>query len=105
MRYRCSRSCAITYTARTKERQFAELSTKSPENRLERTPSSVNMKDCLKSTAECIVRGLYEDNVLGRINNEQIRSVLRIWRAKSRRQAAGVGKEIQNLQQAASDVG
>ena len=67
----------ITYTARTKERQFAEFINQksSSETDGSLTPSSVNMKDCLKERAElnALFKRLYEDNVLGRINNEQFR--------------------------------
>lgn len=67
----------ITYTARTKERQFAEFINQksSTENRREFKAKQREYERLSKRTAElnALFKRLYEDNVLGRINNEQFR--------------------------------
>ena len=67
----------ITYTARTRERQFAEFINKksSSENRRELNAKQREYERLSKRTAElnALFKRLYEDNVLGRINNEQFR--------------------------------
>lgn len=60
-----------------KERQFAEFINKksSPENRRELNAKQREYERLSKRTAElnALFKRLYEDNVLGRINNEQFR--------------------------------
>lgn len=65
----------ITYTARTRERKFAEFINKksSWESRRELNAKQREYERSSKRTAElnALFKRLYEDNVLGRINNEQ----------------------------------
>ena len=101
----------ITCTARTKERQFAEFINKvsSTENRRELNAKQREYEGSSKRTAElnALFKRLYEDNVLGRINNEQFRMLSRCYTDEQKSIDAKLSeleKQIQNLQQAASDV-
>lgn len=101
----------ITYTARTKERQFAEFINQksSTENRREFKAKQREYERLSKRTAElnALFKRLYEDNVLGRINNEQFRMLSCGYMDEQKSIDAKLPeleKQIQNLQQAASDV-
>lgn len=101
----------ITYTARTKERQFAEFVNKksSSENRRELNAKQREYEMLTKRTAElnALFKRLYEDNVLGRINNEQFRMLSDGYTDELKSIAAKLPeleRQIQALQQAASDV-
>ena len=101
----------ITYTARTKERQFAEFINQksSSENRRELNAKQREYERLSKRTAElnALFKRLYEDNVLGRINNEQFRMLSCGYTDEQKSIDAKLPeleKQIQNLQQAASDV-
>ena len=67
----------ITYTARTKEREFAEYINRksSSENKRELAAKQKEYDRLTKRKSElnALFKRLYEDNVLGRINNEQFR--------------------------------
>jgi len=101
----------ITYTARTRERQFAEFINKksSSENRRELNAKQREYERLSKRAAElnALFKRLYEDNVLGRINNEQFRMLSCGYTDEQKSIDAKLPeleKQIQNLQQAASDV-
>lgn len=101
----------ITYTARTKERQFAEFINQksSSENRRELNAKQREYERLSKRTAElnALFKRLYEDNVLGRINNEQFRMLSCSYTDEQKSidtKLPELEKQIQNLQQAASDV-
>lgn len=101
----------ITYTARTIERQIAEFINKksSSENRRELNAKQRDYERLSKRTAElnALFKRLYEDNVLGRINNEQFRMLSCGYTDEQKSIDAKLPeleKQIQNLQQAASDV-
>ena len=101
----------ITYTARTRERQFAEFINKksSSENRRELNAKQREYERLSKRTTElnALFKRLYEDNVLGRINNEQFRMLSCGYTDEQKSIDAKLPeleKQIQNLQQAASDV-
>lgn len=100
----------ITYTARTKERQFAEFVNKksSSENRRELNAKQREYEMLTKRTAELntLFKRLYEDNVLGRINNEQFRMLSDGYTDEQKSITAKLPeleRQIQALQQAASD--
>ena len=101
----------ITYTARTRERQFAEFINKksSSENRRELNAKQREYERLSKRTAElnALFKRLYEDNVLGRINNEQFRMLSCGYTDEQKSIDAKLPeleKQIQNLQQATNDV-
>lgn len=101
----------ITYTARTKERQFAEFVNKksSSENRRELNAKQREYEMLTKRTAElnALFKRMYEDDVLGRINNEQFRMLSDGYTDDQKSIAAKLPeleRQIQALQQAASDV-
>lgn len=76
MRY-CSRSCAVLPTRQEQEKDnLRNLSTKSSsENRRDLNAKQREYERLSKRAAElnALFKRLYEDNVLGRINNEQFR--------------------------------
>lgn len=101
----------IAYTARTIERQIAEFINKksSSENRRELNAKQRDYERLSKRTAElnALFKRLYEDNDLGRINNEQFRMLSCGYTDEQKSIDAKLPeleKQIQNLQQAASDV-
>ena len=100
----------ITYSAR-RERKFSEFINKksSWESRRELNAKQREYERLSKRTAElnALFKRLYEDNVLGRINNEQFRMLSCGYTDEQKSiddKLPELEKQIQNLQQAASNV-
>lgn len=101
----------VTYAARSKEREFAAYINKksSSENRKELTAKQKEHDRLTKRKAElnALFKRLYEDNVLGRINNEQFRILSDGYTDEHQAlnlRLPELEKEIQQLTESASNV-
>ena len=101
----------ITYYARTKTREFVELINKksSSENRRELTAKTNELAKLEKRNAELntLFKRLYEDNVLGKITNEQFRMLSDGYNAERRTIADQIPilqKQIEDLKASSTNV-
>ena len=101
----------ITYYARTKTREFVELINKksSSENRRELTAKTNELAKLEKRNAELnnLFKRLYEDNVLGKITNEQFRMLSDGYNAEQRTIAEQIPilqKQIEDLKASPTNV-
>lgn len=101
----------ITYYARTKTREFVELINKksSSENRRELTAKTNELAKLEKRNAELntLFKRLYEDNVLGKITNEQFRMLSDGYNAEQRTIADQIPilqKQIEDLKASSTNV-
>ena len=101
----------ITYYARTKTREFVEFINKksSSENRRELTAKTNELSKLEKRNTElnALFKRLYEDNVLGKITNEQFRMLSDGYNAEQREIQAQIPKlqaEIEELKAASTNV-
>ena len=101
----------ITYAARSKEREFAEYINRksSSENRKELAAKQREYERLVKRVSElnALFKRLYEDNVLGRINNEQFRMLSDGYTEEQNRinaELPALEQEIQGLKETASNV-
>lgn len=101
----------ITYYARTKTREFVEFINKksSSENRRELTAKTNELAKLEKRNAELntLFKRLYEDNVLGKITNEQFRMLSDGYNAEQRTIADQIPilqKQIEDLKASSTNV-
>ena len=101
----------ITYYARTKTREFVEFINKksSSENRRELTAKTNELAKLEKRDAELntLFKRLYEDNVLGKITNEQFRMLSDGYNAEQRTIADQIPilqKQIEDLKASSTNV-
>ena len=101
----------ITYYARTKTREFVEFINKksSSENRRELTAKTNELAKLEKRDAELntLFKRLYEDNVLGKITNEQFRMLSDGYNAEQRTIAEQIPilqKQIEDLKASSTNV-
>ena len=101
----------ITYYARTKTREFVESINKksSSENRRELTAKTNELAKLEKRDAELntLFKRLYEDNVLGKITNEQFRMLSDGYNAEQRTIAEQIPilqKQIEDLKASSTNV-
>lgn len=101
----------ITYYARTKTREFVEFINKksSSENRRELTAKTNELAKLEKRNAELntLFKRLYEDNVLGKITNEQFRMLSDGYNAEQRTIADQIPilqKQIEDLKVSSTNV-
>ena len=101
----------ITYYARTKTREFVEFINKksSSENRKELTAKTNELAKLEKRNAELnnLFKRLYEDNVLGKITNEQFRMLSDGYNAEQRTIADQIPilqKQIEDLKASSTNV-
>lgn len=101
----------ITYAARSKEREFAEYINRknSSENRKELAAKQRDYERLTKRVSElnALFKRLYEDNVLGRINNEQFRMLSDGYTEEQNSinaELPTLEQEIQGLKETASNV-
>lgn len=101
----------ITYYARTKTREFVEFINKksSSENRRELTEKTNELAKLEKRDAELntLFKRLYEDNVLGKITNEQFRMLSDGYNAEQRTIAEQIPilqKQIEDLKASSTNV-
>ena len=101
----------ITYYARTKTREFVEFINKksSSENRRELTAKINELGKLEKRNAElnALFKRLYEDNVLGKITNEQFRMLSDGYNAEQRaivEQITILQKQIEDLKASSTNV-
>ena len=101
----------ITYYARTKTREFVEFINKksSSENRRELTAKTNELAKLEKLNAElnALFKRLYEDNVLGKITNEQFRMLSDGYNAEQRTIADQIPilqKQIEDLKASSTNV-
>ncbi|MBQ8259477.1 MAG: DUF4368 domain-containing protein, partial [Clostridia bacterium] len=101
----------ITYYARTKTREFVEFINKksSSENRRELTAKTNELAKLEKRNAELntLFKRLYEDNVLGKITNEQFRMLSDGYNAEQRTIADQISilqKQIEDLKASSTNV-
>ncbi len=101
----------ITYYARTKTREFVEFINKksSSENRRELTAKTNELAKLEKRNAElnALFKRLYEDNVLGKITNEQFRMLSDGYNAEQRTVAEQIPilqKQIEDLKASSTNV-
>lgn len=101
----------ITYAARSKEREFAEYINRksSSENRKELAAKQRDYERLTKRVSElnALFKRLYEDNVLGRINNEQFRMLSDGYTEEQNSiisELPAMEQEIQGLKETASNV-
>ena len=101
----------ITYYARTKTREFVEFINKksSSENRRELTAKTNELAKLEKRNAELntLFKRLYEDNVLGKISNEQFRMLSDGYNAEQRTIADQIPilqKQIEDLKASSTNV-
>ena len=101
----------ITYYARTKTREFVEFINKksSSENRRELTAKTNELAKLEKLNAELntLFKRLYEDNVLGKITNEQFRMLSDGYNAEQRTIADRIPilqKQIEDLKASSTNV-
>ena len=101
----------VTYAARSREQEFAAYINKksSSENRKELTVKQKEHDRLTKRKAElnALFKRLYEDNVLGRINNEQFRMLSDGYTDEQKAislRLPELEKEIQQLTESASNV-
>ncbi len=101
----------ITYYARTKTREFVEFINKksSSENRRELTAKTNELSKLEKRNTElnALFKRLYEDNVLGKITNEQFRMLSDGYNAEQRAIAEQIPilqKQIEDLKASSTNV-
>ena len=101
----------LTYYARTKTREFVEFINKksSSENRRELTAKTNELAKLEKRDAELntLFKRLYEDNVLGKITNEQFRMLSDGYNAEQRTIAEQIPilqKQIEDLKASSTNV-
>lgn len=101
----------LTYAARSKEREFAEYINRksSSENRKELAAKQREYERLVKRISElnALFKRLYEDNVLGRINNEQFRMLSDGYTEEQNSinaELPTLEQEIQGLKETASNV-